>query len=136
MMCDHAESPNPRCEGTCVKCSKPIPKPARDPHYEQIFFQQLADAAERQFGIDARAYIRVVQARLAIGAERYGDDDFMDKDVVEQLLEETPDVTAYCLLETQKMLGSPEDDEGRAFHLFECAKHAAAADWHARQAGS
>src|SRR5450755_1283042 len=115
MMCDHRPAADPRYAGTCVKCAKRLPQPARDPHYETIFFQQLQDAVERHFGVDARPYIRVVQARLAIGAERYGDEDFMSKDVVEQLLEETPDVTAYCLLETQKLLGSPEDDEGKAF---------------------
>jgi hypothetical protein len=133
-MCDHVESPNPRLAGTCVKCSRPLPKPARDLHYERIWFEQLADAAERQFGVNIGAYIPAVRERLRIGAERYGDDDFLGKKVIEQLLEETPDVAAYCLLEIQKMLLRNEDDEGKMFHLFECAKHAAAADWHARQA--
>ena len=136
--CDHRPSRDPRHEGICVKCARPIPvvKPARDPHYERIFFDQLHSAVERRFGVDATGYINTVKARLTLGSERYGDDDFLSKDVVEALLEETPDLAAYALLETHKMLMDPLEDEGYAFWLFETAVAGAWADVCAKRAAA
>jgi hypothetical protein len=77
--------------------------------------------------------MRRVQDRLALGAERYGDDNFLKVDVVKELLEETPDIGAYCVLEAQKQVNGDVDDS-KAWHLLEAAIHGAAADYHARMA--
>jgi hypothetical protein len=107
---------------------------SRDTEYEAAFLENVVEEAARRFGIDVSYFAHQVQARLKLGAERYGDDDFRRKDVVSELFEETPDVCAYVLLEAQKRLSEPLEDEGRDHFLFECAVHAAAADWNARQA--
>lgn len=108
----------------------------RGPFYERRFLDEVESEASRRYNIDARGYRERVEARLAVGAERYGDDDFMGKDVVTELLEETPDVAAYALLEAQKTLADPNDDGDRVHWLFEAAVAAAYADHCARMARS
>ena len=105
----------------------------RDDAYEHLFLQEVEKIAERRFGIPAVGYRQRVLARLRLGAERYGDRDFDNKDVIAELLEETPDVAAYCVLEAQKQMRGAVND-ATAWHLFEAAVHGAAADYHARMA--
>lgn len=105
----------------------------RDDAYEHIFLEEVERVAERRFGVPARGYRLRVLHRLKIGAQRYGDRDFDNKDVIGELLEETPDVAAYCVLEAQKQMRGSVDDAS-AWHLFEAAVHGAAADYHARMA--
>jgi hypothetical protein len=105
----------------------------RDSAYEWHFLREAESAAERRFGIPAGGYRQRVQSRLEIGAERYGEGNFLKVDVVKELLEETPDVGAYAVLEAQKQM-TGEVDDGKAWHLFEAAVHGAAADYHARMA--
>lgn len=107
---------------------------ARDPLYEARFVREVVRAAEQRFQITAFGYEDRVQRRLAIGADRYGDDDFLHKDVIGELLDETPDLCCYSLLEVQKRLIVADEDDACAFHLFEVSVHGAAADWHARMA--
>lgn len=108
----------------------------RDVLYEEAWLRRLEEEALRRYGTSAQRFIRSIRARLDIGKDRYGDDDFLSKDLMVELLEETPDVAAYCLLETQKENSLGRDDhQDKHYHLFEAALHAAAADYHARMAG-
>jgi hypothetical protein len=132
-VCEHAPSANPRNEGWCVKCGHTME--ARDRDYEEAFLENVCREASRRFGMDCAGYKLAVKRRLELGAERYGDMDFMTKDNMRELLEETPDLAGYALLEAQKTLRlNLDDDEQRAWHLFEASVYGAAADHHARLA--
>jgi len=107
---------------------------SRSVAYEAQFLDNVERESLRRYGVDVVGYRRSVEERLRIGALRYGDLDFLQKDMCRELLEETPDVASHALLETQKRLASGVEDDGRLFHLFEVSVHGAMADWHARQA--
>lgn len=102
--------------------------------YEAEFLDNVESEAQRRYGVDVVGYRRSVEQRLRLGAIRYGDLDFMHKDMMKELLEETPDVASHCVLEAQKRLAISEEDDGLLFHLFEASIHGAMGDWHARQA--
>ncbi len=106
----------------------------RDADYERTFLKEVAAAVTTRYGVDVDYYAARVEHRLEIGAERYGDSSFTEKDIVPELLEETPDVAAYALLEVQKGLADPDEQDNRGHWLFECAVAAAWADYCARQA--
>ena len=125
------ESYNPRRSGYC-DCGQRIR--GRDAEYEREWLDQVEAEAQRRFNVDTRGYRNRVEHRLAVGADRYGDASFLDRDNMVEILEETPDVAGYSLLETQKILGDPTADGTRAYHLFQASVLTAAADWHARQA--
>lgn len=127
------ESMNPRKTGWC-DCGLRIVQSARNPEYEQQFLQEAASAAERAHGVDADGFADRVLNRLEIGASRYGDNDFLRKDVLLEALEEAWDLAAYAVLEAQKMVAADDSQPDKAFHLYEMAKLAAAIEWHARQA--
>lgn len=74
------------------------------------------------------AYVQRVADRLATGAERYGDASYLTKDVISELLEETPDVGGYAALETQKQMRDPRGRDQVIFWLREAAIHGAMAD--------
>lgn len=108
---------------------------SRDAMYEETWLAEVERQAERRFGIpDNGYYAKRVQHRLAIGAERYGPDNYLTADCIKELLEETPDVGAYSLLEVRKRLAVAVVDEDHAWHLFECAVGGAYSDHHARMA--
>lgn len=102
--------------------------------YETQWLDNLVKESLRRHGVDTLGYATAVQSRLAIGAQRYGDSDFMSKDVIRELLEETPDVGAYALLETQKLNLGDSSEDGVHHALFECALAGAQADYWARTA--
>jgi hypothetical protein len=106
----------------------------RDQRYEDEFLAEVEREMSRQFGIPPHGFADRVKHRLAVGADRYGDFSFWRKDVVAELLEETPDVGAYAALEVQKRLLGGEDDGTGHYWLFRCAVYAAAADYCARMA--
>lgn len=137
MTCAHLEGANPRQVGWCVKCGRKMPSKAkgRDARYERQYLDEVEREAARRHGVNATGIGERVLGRLTLGAARYGDADYEGKDMVAELLEETPDVIAYCLLESEKRLASRvEPDDAGLHHLFCAAVLAAAADWHARAA--
>lgn len=103
----------------------------RRPTLEHGLLDAAARVAHRIFGVDARPYVGAVEERLALGAERYGDDASLDRDNLVELLEETPDVAAYALLELQR-LGGKESEEVRD-DLLRVVLLGAAADFYARR---
>ena len=127
------QTEDPRKPHRCA-CGKPLLRSARDQAYEFQFLHESASAAERAHGVDAEGFPERVLNRLEIGASRYGDNDFLSKDVLIEALEEAWDLAAYAVLEAQKMVAAGEDGQDKAFHLYEMAKLAAAIEWHARQA--
>ena len=133
--CKHARAADPRATG-CVKCGRSFVVPgSRDPEYEREFLRQAEVAAARQYGVDATGYGERVLARLALGAERYGDADYLGKDLTAEFLAESTDLAAYALLAAQKALADPlEPEDDVLYHLLQAAAHGAAADYHARQA--
>lgn len=111
-MCDHKPSNDPRLHGLCVKCGRPIPKavdptsaidPARDTAFEADFLADALTMAARVAGIPNMAYATRVNHRLEIGRQRYGDGDFLSKDNLVEVMEETPDLAAYAMLELQRL---------------------------------
>lgn len=70
----------------------------RDTRLEHALLQALAGRASAVFGVDCSAYVRRVEIRLRLGARRYGDDIHDGRDLLAELLEETPDVAGYALL--------------------------------------
>ena len=99
---------------------------SRNPELERRLLDGLVRSARRRFGVDCRAYPAAVEHRLAIGADRYGDDAFLRRDNLAELLEETPDVAGYALLELQRLAGAPvevRDDLLRAALLGAVADH-------------
>lgn len=107
----------------------------RDQLYEETVLQEVIREFPRRYGVENPAYISSVQQRLALGAERYGDDAYLQRDNVREVLEECPDIAAYGLLELQRLNGVDDDSVGAAYHhLFEAMLAGALADYHARQA--
>lgn len=103
---------------------------SRDPGYEQEWLDELAKAAE-SLGVSVDVLLREVRVGLEVGAERFGDDSFMGKDVVGEALEEVRDTICYALLETQKRTLQGRDGH---HYLFQAALHAAVADAYLRRA--
>ncbi len=100
---------------------------------EDHLLERVAAVARARVGVDARAYPGAVRARLELGARRYGDGAFMGRDNLTELLEETPDVAAYALLELQRLRGRELPAEAAA-DLLRAAVMGAAADAYARRA--
>lgn len=105
---------------------------ARQPDRERQVLAALVRRAGAVFGVDCGAYVDAVEHRLEIGAERFGDDAFLDRDNMAELLEKTPGVAGYALLELQRLDGrmsvEARDDLLRVVLL------AAVADFYARRA--
>lgn len=129
--------PRPRCRNQCPSCAKQRPderQQARDADFEREYFADICAEVWKRFGVDVSFYAARVLERLAAGADRYGDASFLGKDVVKELLEETPDVGGYSALETQKQMRDPCGQDGVIFWLREAAVHGAMADHAALQA--
>lgn len=97
---------------------------------------RLLSETVRQAGIghavDCQPYVAAVEQRLELGASRYGDNAFLRRDNLRELLEETPDVAGYALLELQR-LGGDEADPSVYDALVATILHGALADHHARR---
>lgn len=129
--------PRPRCQRQCQSCAKLRPDErqlARDPDFERRYFEDICVEVQRRFNVDVHFYADRVLERLQTGADRYGDGDFLTKDVIKELLEETPDVGGYSALETQKQMRDPYGDTDVIFWLREAAVFGAMADHAALQA--
>lgn len=145
----HIPATDPRREGECARCGKRMdiappceltpeqlgkPSTGRNREYERTFLENVEREAQRRFGVNVVGYRLSVERRLELGAERYGDLDFLSKDMIRELLDETPDLASHAVLEIQKRLANGLEDDERFHHLFEASVHGALADWHARQA--
>lgn len=102
----------------------------RNDTYEKEWLEGLGKSAEG-LGVSIEVLTRHVLAGLELGADRYGDDDFMHKDNTREALDEARDLVCYALLETQR-----RNLEGRdgAHYLFQAALHASVADAYLRRA--
>lgn len=123
----------------CARCSYPRsahpktePSP-RDPATEQDFLEAALALAEKLIGRHHSGYIAQVRKRLAIGAERYGDGAFLERDNLVEIREETPDLGSYPVLEYQRMLAAGEDTAEDKADLLAIAAHGACADIHAQR---
>ncbi len=105
---------------------------ARDGAYEQSWLDHLERRVAALYDEPIRPLLRTVVSRLEIGRERYGDDDFLDKDMVREALDETADVIAYMLLESEKRIAA--GDPAGLTDLEQAAIHAAMADVYVRRA--
>jgi len=106
-----------------------------DAAIRDAFLKEITNQAARIAGVDCSVFAESVRRRLLIGAERYGDTAYRDRDNIHEALEESPDFAAYMLFEHLNDLEDPlETDSKRSYHLFMGAVHAAIADWHARAA--
>lgn len=108
--------------------------PGRDRAYEAEFLENVERKALERFGVNVAGYRISVERRLEHGAKVYGDLDFLDKDMVRELLEETPDVASHALLEAQKRLARGAEDDEKLHFLFDAAVYGAMADYCARRA--
>lgn len=128
----------------CVKCARrltdelPGPHdPTRDLQFETNFLLDALETAQRVTGISNHSYPTLVNMRLAVGRERYGDANYMTKDNLQEVREETPDIAAYAVLELQKQrhLGlDPEVFSELRLQLVAAAAYGAIADWYAQRA--
>src|SRR5665213_2553488 len=77
---------------------------ARNHELENKFLDEVVAEAARRFNVDAVGFKLAVQRRLQLGASRYGDNDYLNKDLCLEAQEEAWDLGAYSVLEMQKML--------------------------------
>jgi hypothetical protein len=128
--------------GLCVKCGRRLPiaqapDPTRDLEYENAFLTDALEMALRVSGISNYSYPAAVYHRLNIGRERYGDGNYLTKDNLQEVREETPDIAAYAVLELQKQqrLGlNPEVLAELRLDLVAAAAYGAIADYFAQRA--
>jgi hypothetical protein len=141
-----AHSENPRIR-SCAKCGRApenhraAPEatvdPTRDLRFEDDFFHEAVTYAQRATGISNLAYVPRVQARLQVGRERYGDANYMEKDVLQEVLDETPDIAGYAVLELhkQRALGLDEFRFRNLYHdLLAATAYGVVADFYAQRA--
>lgn len=111
--------------------------PTRDLVFEAKFLADVVEAAGRLGGITNNSYPPSVERRLAVGRERYGDGNFLDKDNLQEVLEETPDIASYSMLELERLLRLGIDDEifdEMYLDLVAAGAYAALSDHYARRA--
>jgi hypothetical protein len=99
----------------------------------------VEEAAVRLTGIANPAYAGRVQRRLDIGRQRYGDADYLAKDCIVEVMEETPDIASYAVLELQRQLHLnrlPDEVYDEVYlDLVAAAAYGAVADHFAQRAG-
>jgi hypothetical protein len=106
---------------------------ARNLEWEEEWRAHLARRVSVLYTVVIARLDAMVEARVELGRQRYGDDDFMSKDMMAEGIEETADVVVYAMLESEKRLA-----QGRADGLEDlqkAAEHAAMADHFFRRAG-
>jgi hypothetical protein len=130
---------NPRHDNSCSTCGRTRashPPSSRDRQVEREFMDDVQKLVVQMRGMSYSAgafdaYRRKVTERLAVGDERYGPTEFLRRDCLVEVEEETPDVSSYGLLEVERLQREGLDDE--AFHevrsaLVTAAAYAAIAD--------
>lgn len=118
---DHAFelSANPRNENACARCGRITsfhPPAGRDLNVERLFMADVAELVSMLRGMSFNpsalaAYTRKVHERLAIGEERYGGTEFLNRDNLVEVADETPDVAAYGLLEVERLQREGLDEQ-------------------------
>ena len=104
---------------------------SRDRDFEWRILASTVRAAASRFGVDCTPYAEAVMQRLRLGAERFGDGAFRERDpqeLITELCEEPPDVGGWGLLALQT-LGETAAREA----LLEAMLHGALADHYARE---
>ena len=138
--CDHRPSMDPRREGICAKCARPIPPdeipPKRDHLYERAIFDRLIEDVGRRTGEDVSSLIHRVERRIEQGAATYGDLAFLEssRDNLLELEDEAADSIAYALFQMQVVNARATDADGVHHCLFESMAHAAITAIYARRA--
>lgn len=111
--------------------------PTRDLEFERAFIRDVLVTAGRLTGIYHPRYANSVFQRLAVGRLRYGDGDYLTKDNLQEVREETPDVATYAMLELQKQRRLGLDDttfQELRLDLVAAAAYGSVADWYAQRA--
>ncbi len=106
---------------------------ARDAQWEETWRDHLARRVSVLYDVSISVLDRIVVERLTAARSRYGDDGYLDRDIVKVAVDKTADAVACALLETQKRLRS-----GHAAgleDLEQAAIHSAMADHYFRRAG-
>ena len=80
----------------------------RDGAWEAEFLGRVVETAQRLCGNASYAYPARVGRRLAEGQALYGD-EWRDKDCLAEVLEETPDLAGYGMLEIQRLRAQGAD---------------------------
>jgi hypothetical protein len=77
----------------------------RDPQFEQDTLATAQELCLRVHSSQSPAFAREVLGRLALGAETYGEDGYLDpdRDNIGEAAEEAPDVAGYLMLELQRL---------------------------------
>jgi len=103
----------------------------RDPALERELLRSITARAARYFRVDCAPYVRRVELRLRLGAQRYGDNLHDGRDLIGELLEETPDLAGYALLILQAANGTLARDVRD--DLLRVTMLGAVADFYARR---
>lgn len=95
---------------------------ARDGEWEQGWRDHLARRVEVLYGFSIAVLDRIIGERLAAARERYADDGYLHRDVLEAACGKTADAVALAMLEAEKQveLGhgpSLQSIEEAAIHL-------------------
>jgi hypothetical protein len=105
---------------------------SRDRELEHLLLEATVRRAGMRYEVDCRSYITAVEERLQLGARRYGDDGYLRRDCLRELLEETPDLAGWALLALQCPVEAADPTVFEA--LREVMLAGALADHHARRA--
>ena len=108
----------------------------RDLAYEQQFFKNLEETVAARSGMNAIPLVHLIEKRMAMGAEQYGDSTFLtdDRDLQHEAREELADAIAYCLFSVQRLMATGEDHAEAVHHLFESSVLICSAEAHVRAA--
>jgi len=116
-------------------------RPSRDEAFERAFLADMRQLVTHLRGAagtpgETEAFVRRIRERLAIGAERYGEHQFLQRDNLSEVEEETPDVAAYAMLELERLqeLLPPAELADVRIDLVTAAAYAAIADVYVRAA--
>lgn len=115
----------------------PATDPTRDPELETRFLDEVVETAQRLTGIFNPSYPLAAIHRLDVGFRRYGVGDYLLKDNLKEVREETPDIATYSVLELtkQKRVGLQDDKFNDLWlALVACAAYGAVADYYAQRA--
>lgn len=138
--CDHKRADDPRKthpDGSwaCVKCGRlrpPDPEPLRRLQaVEEAFIGEAMEIAQRHGWPLTGAWARAVRERLEMGEAEYGT-RALERDNLEDILEETPDLGSWPVLELQRLvLQDAASLDGDRLDLLAIAAHGAAAHYYA-----
>ena len=108
----------------------------RDLAYESAFFKNLEETVAARSGMNAIPLVHLVEARMTMGAEQYGDTSFMtdDRDMAAEAKDELADAIAYNLFRLERLMATGEDHSEEIWHLFESSVLICSAEAHVRAA--